>query len=159
MLSLSKFFSQQVLFGRPKQVIFWCTKLPSLTICYHHDWCHALMDWDIATSKPPIFMTASPISLELYPLSCHELLHTIQNSCLLCLCVHFQGKRGKGQNLQKLEQAKNMKCQHFPAICCLIYAVFTGRGFLWMQNTMVKSKMSSHPDLLGKQEVPEYSCL
>ena len=57
-------------------MIFWCRKLPSLTICCHH-WGHALMDWDIATSKPPIFMTASPILWELSSLLCHGKLNTI----------------------------------------------------------------------------------
>ena len=41
-------------------VMFWCKMLPSIIICYHH-WGHAHMNWDIATSKPSNFMTASPI--------------------------------------------------------------------------------------------------
>ena len=94
-LSLNRLFPSQVLFDRPKQVIFWCTKIPSIIICYHH-WSLAHMDWDIASSKPHIFMTASPILWELSPLSCHELLYTIQNWCL-CVCViPFPGQQGRG---------------------------------------------------------------
>ena len=53
----------------------------------------------MATSKPPIFMIASPIE-ELYPFSVHELLYT-----------------------------ENKKRQHFPVIYEFIYAVFSGKGF------------------------------
>ena len=53
----------------------------------------------------------------------------------------------------------NRKCQRFPACNWLICAVFSGRRFLWMRNTMVKPKMSLLPVLLTKQEVPAFSCL
>ena len=53
----------------------------------------------------------------------------------------------------------NRKCQHFPVRNWFICAVFSGRGFLGITNTMTKLKMMSLPVLLAKQEVPAFSCL
>ena len=58
-----------------------------------------------------------------------------------------------------LFRSPNRKWQHFLASYWLIHAIFTGRGFLGMPNTMVKSKMLSLPISLAEQEVSAFSNL
>ena len=92
-LSLSRSFPRQVLFGRPKQVIFWCRKLPSLTICYHH-WGHALMDWDIATSKPPFLWLFHLFHRSFTPFMSWVITHHIKLVFIVSVCP-FPGRKGK----------------------------------------------------------------
>ena len=42
----------------------------------------------------------------------------------------------------------------FPASNLVSHAIFQAKGFFWMLNTILKSKMLSLPVLLAKQEVP-----
>ena len=69
------------------------------------------------------------------------------------------GQKGKRAEPPKVRTGQKQKCQHFPAIYCLIYAIFSGKGCLGMLNAKVKFKMASLPVWLAKQEVPAFSCL
>ena len=69
------------------------------------------------------------------------------------------GQKGKGQNLQKSERAKNRSVSIFLPFYCLIYAIFSGKGCIGMLNAKVKFKMASLPVWIAEQEVPAFSCL
>ena len=69
------------------------------------------------------------------------------------------GQKGKGQNLQKSERAKNRKCRHFPAIYCLIYAIFSGKGVSRDVERKGEVKNGLTSCLARQTEVPAFSCL